>query len=133
MKIINLDELESKCLEFGIKNGFFAKEDFKKENLFTISLRGSYHNKTCDILFSFKNVDLNSTIHLFNNKAITFKSESWEDLYYQLDCFFSNTWNYIEDNNKMPLYMKIAETIGRHSKNGFVNASKINEEIRKML
>ena len=121
MKIINLDELELKCTEFGIKNKLFTKEDLKDYNLFTINLNGRYKSKTCDILFK----DL--------EESITFKSETWEKLYYQLDKFFSNTWDYIEDNSKMHLYMKIAEMIGKQSKNGFICASTINQEIRKLL
>lgn len=123
MKIINLDELDLKCIEFGLKNNIFTKEDLKKENLFTVSLQSRYHSKTCDIWFANEDEDI----------EIKFTSETWENLYYQLDRFFSETWNYFDDNSKMPLYMKIAELIGRQSKNGFINASKINEEIRKLL
>jgi hypothetical protein len=133
MKIINLDELEKKCLEFGIKNGFFDREDLEKDNLVKIQLNGKLKNKQCDICFSFKDISKNSYIHLYVNQPIIFKSESWENLYSQLDIFFRETWNYIEDNKKMPLYMKIAELIGKKSKNGFVNASEINQEIQKLL
>ena len=123
MKIINLDELEKKCLEFGIKSKFFKKEDLKKENLISIIIKGDYHKKNIDIWFKgFK-----------GDNPLSFNSETWEKLYYQLDKFFSNTWNYIEDNSKMPLYMKIAELIGKQSKNGFVCAATINNEIRKLL
>lgn len=121
MKIINLDELELKCIEFGIKNGLFNNEDLKDINLFTINLNGRYNSKTCDI--TFKAIE----------ESIVFHSESWEKLYYQLDKFFSNTWDYVEDNSKMPLYMKIAEMISKQSKNGFICASTINQEIRKSL
>lgn len=130
MKIINLDELELKCLEFGIKNKLFTKEDLNKDNLVTIVLKGSYHSKTCDIWIKGLKGD-----NYFNwcDYPITFKSESWENLYYQLDCFFRETWDYLEDNSKMPLYMKIAELIGKQSNGGFVSARKINEEIKKLL
>lgn len=130
MKIINLDELELKCLEFGIKNNFFTKEDLKKDNLLSIVINGRYHSKTIDIWIKGYKGDNPYDICEY---PITFSSESWEKLYYQLDCFFRETWDYIEDNSKMPLYMKIAELIGKQSKNGFVCATKINEEIRKLL
>lgn len=133
MKIINLDELELKCLNFGIKNNFFTKEQLQDENLVTIKIIGKYHSKSCEILFKFPNLPLDSTEHLNTNKPIRFIAETWENLYYQLDCFFRETWDYIEDNSKMPLYMKIAEMISKKSKNGFVCAGKINQEIRKLL
>ena len=60
MKIINLDELEKKCLEFGIKNGFFTREDLEKDNLVKIQLNGKLKNKQCDIYFSFKDISKNS-------------------------------------------------------------------------
>ena len=122
MKIINLDELELKCIEFGIKNNLFTKEELSKNNLFTIILNGRYNSKTCGI--TFKSIE---------NETITFSSETWENLYYQLECFFRETWNYIEDNNKMPLYMKIAEMISKQSKNGFISVTSINSKIREML
>lgn len=133
MKIINLDELELKCLNFGIKNNFFTKEQLQDKNLVTINIVGKYRSKCCEIYFTFPNIPLDSTEHLNINKPIRFMSESWENLYYQLDCFFRETWDYMEDNSIMPLYMKIAELIGKQSKGGFVCAGKINEEIRKLL
>lgn len=130
MKIIDLDELELKCINFGIKNRFFTKEQLKKENLISIVIKGDYHNKTIDIwLKGFKGDNSYNICEC----PISFKSETWENLYYQLDKFFSNTWDYLEDDSKMPLYMKIAEIIGKQSKNGFVCASTINQEIRKLL
>lgn len=133
MKIINLDELELKCLNFGIKNNFFTEEQLQDKNLVTINITGKYHSKCCEIYFTFPNVPLDSAEHLNINKPIRFIAESWENLYYQIDKFFSNTWDYLEDNSKMPLCMKIAEMISKQSKNGFVCAGKINEEIRKLL
>ena len=133
MKIINLNELENKCLEFGIKNGFFTREDLLKDNLVKIQLSGKLKNKRCDIYFSFKDISKKNSIHLYVNQPIMFKSETWENLYSQIDIFFRETWDYIEDNKKMPLYMKIAELIGKKSKNGFVNSSDINQEIQKLL
>lgn len=130
MKIINLDELELKCIEFGIKNNFFTKEDLKKDNLVSIVIKGSYRSKTIDIWIKGYKGD---NPHNICEYPITFNSETWEKLYYQLDCFFRETWNYLEDNSKMPLYMKIAELIGKQSKNGFVNASEINRQIRNLL
>lgn len=131
MKIINLNELENKCLEFGIKNNLFAIEDLKKENLIKILINGEYKAKKIDIwIKGFKGDNLNNKCLIY---PISFCSETWENLYYQLDVFFRETWNYIEDNNKMPLYMKIAELIGKQSKNGFCNDSDINNEIRKLL
>lgn len=130
MKIINLDELEKKCLEFGIKSKFFKKEDLKKGNLISIIIKGDYHKKNIDIWFKGFKGDNPYNICEY---PISFSSETWEKLYYQLDKFFSNTWNYIEDNSKMPLYMKIAELIGKQSKNGYINASEINQEIQKLL
>lgn len=123
MKVINLDELELKCIEFGIKNNFWEKEDLKDKNLFTINLNGRYHSKTCDIWLNNKGESI----------PLNFKVESWEYLYYELGEFFRSTWDYYEDENKKPLYMKIAELIGKQSKGGFVCAGKINEEIRKLL
>jgi len=122
MKIINLDELELKCIEFGIKNNLFTRDELKDKNLFSVNLRGMYRSKTCDIWFE--------GLH---NEPITFLSKSWENLYYQLDIFFMETWEYSKHKDRLPLYMKIAEAIGKQSKNGFVNASKINEEISKLL
>lgn len=129
MKIINLDELELKCLEFGIKNNFFNKEDLKKGNLVSIILKGNYNSKTCNIwIKGFKGDNPYNRCEY----PITFKSKSWENLYYQLDCFFRENWDYLENNIRKPLYMKIAELIGSHSKNGFVCTEKINEEIGKL-
>lgn len=130
MKIINLDELELKCLEFGIKNKLFTKEDLQKDNLVSIELKGTYHLKTCSIwIKGFKG----NNQHNICEYPLAFYSETWENLYYQIECFFRETWNYLEDSNKMPLYMKIAELIGKQSRNGFVCAGKINEEISKLL
>jgi len=130
MQIINLDELERKCLEFGIKNKCFTKEDFNDENLVTISIKGRYQSKTIDIMIKgMKSANENNPL----DYPITFTAVTWENLYYQLDKFFADTWDYIADHNKMPLYMKVAELIGKHSKGGFVNAGKIKTEIAKLL
>lgn len=127
MKIINLDELEQKCIEFGIKNGFFTKEDLNYKNLFTINLNGRYESKTCDIWF--KDMIDNRGINI----PLKFYSESWELLYSQLEHFFRDYWNYIKDNSKMPLYMKLSEAISKHSKNGYIESVKVFEEISKHL
>lgn len=84
MKIINLDELEQKCLEFGIKNSCFTKNDLGKDNLVTMSIRGMYENKTIDIVIKglYKS-GFNGML-----ETLRFTSTTWEDLYYQLREFF---------------------------------------------
>jgi hypothetical protein len=126
VKVINLDELELKCIEFGITNKLFTKEDLKDKNLFTISMRGLYHNKTIDILFKVDG-------YAENDINIRFNSENWENLYYKINDFFRDYWNYIKDNNKMPLYMKLCEAIDKHSKNGVVTMANVDKEIKELL
>jgi len=135
MKIINLDELEQKCIEFGIRNGFFLKEDLANKNLFIINLTGRYKSKCIEISFSMPRIELTDIerVSLNLDKPIRFICEKWEEVYWQVELFFRDYWNYLEDNNKMPLYMKINEAINRHSKNGSVTMAKVYQEILKEL
>lgn len=133
MKIINLDELELKCLEFGLANNFFRKEDLGKDNLFTIRLKGTIQSKTIEIYFNYLNQPLDSSIHLFCNKPLSFTCKKWEEVYWEVNVFFRDYWNYVDDKNKIPLYMKINEAINNHSKNGYVKTADVFNEIGKEL
>lgn len=123
MKIINLDELELKCIEWGIKNKLFTKEDLKDKNLFTINLNGRYHSKTCDL--SFKSFE----------QPITISADTWEDLYYKIDDFFRNIWDYTNpiDINKAPLYMQITEELKKKSLNNVVKLSDVHQVLTEKL
>ena len=124
MKIINLDELELKCIEFGIRNKMFTKDDLRGKNLFSITLNSRYMSKTCDI----------EIINLYGeNIELKFYSEVWESIYAQLIHFFREYWNYIEDYTKMPLYMKLSEAISKCSKDGYVKQGDVFNELVKEL
>lgn len=130
MKIINLDELEQKCIEFGLSNNLFTRDDLGDKNLFSINIKGCYREKSIEIWI--KGLVLDNPVFP-RSKPLSFTSDTWENLYYQLDEFFRAYWVYTADNNKMPLYMKLCEAISRHSKNGFVSVDKIHQEITKEL
>lgn len=123
MKIINLDELEQKCIAWGIKNKLFAKEDLKDKNLFTINLNGRYHSKTCDLAFK------------AFEPQVTLSAETWEDLYYKIDDFFRNTWDYTNpvDIDKAPLYMQITEELKKKSINSVVKLSDVHKVLVEKL
>lgn len=122
MKIINLDELELKCIEYGIKNDFFTREELGKDNKFLINIRSTYHAKTIDIQF-------------VNDVEISLSSETWENLYYKIIDFFRPTWDYTNpiDLNKAPLTMQITETLNKKSINGTVKLRDVYDVIVKKL
>ena len=102
----------------------FKRENLRDKNLITISLSGRYMSKTCDI----------EIINLYGeNVELKFYSEIWESIYAQLTHFFREYWNYIEDNTKIPLYMKLSEAISRCSKDGYVKQGDVFNELVKEL